>query len=173
MPSVGMYNHGLSEKSIAILTIHDNARTVVEDLYERSIVTLTIHANARTVTNMHTQVPIVRVSLTIRVTLTIPEKAQVIRHVFQTKFSTVFQSACYIVKNKKATHLCTELDCNIGLSLYWKAFSENTTSHQQHWANSIQKSPRQPLVRDWLITPETLMMLNCHCLKYRGRFVQG
>ena len=29
MSSVGMSNHGLSEMSIVILTIHDNARTVV------------------------------------------------------------------------------------------------------------------------------------------------
>ena len=28
-----------------------------------------------------------------------------------------------------------------GLPLRWKAFSENTTPHQQHWANSVRKSP--------------------------------
>ena len=44
-----------------------------------------------------------------------------------------------IVENKKATHLCTELHCNVGLPLCWKAFSENTTPHQQHWANSVRK----------------------------------
>ena len=53
MSSVDMSNHGLSEKSIVALTIHNNARTVTKDLYERSIATLTTHANARTVTNMH------------------------------------------------------------------------------------------------------------------------
>ena len=69
MSSVGMSSHGLSEKSIVTLTIHDNARTVTKDLYERSIITLTIHANARTVTNMHTQVPIVRASVTVSLTV--------------------------------------------------------------------------------------------------------
>ena len=58
--------------------------------------------------------------------------------------------------------------CCVGLPLCWKTFSENTTPHQQHWANSVQKSPRQPLVHDWLATPETLMMLNRHRSKYRG-----
>ena len=58
--------------------------------------------------------------------------------------------------------------CCVGLPLCWKAFSENTTPHQQHWVNSVQKSPKQPLVHDWLATPEMLMMLNRHCSKYRG-----
>ena len=31
------------------------------------------------------------------------------------------------------------------LPLCWKAFSENTTPHQQHWANSVQKSPSNHL----------------------------
>ena len=96
MSSVGMSNHGLSEKSIVTLTIHDNTRTVTKDLYERSIVTLTIHANARTVTkdlyersivsltihanartatNMHTQVPLVRVFLTVRGNSDSPQSA--------------------------------------------------------------------------------------------------
>ena len=35
-----------------------------------------------------------------------------------------------------------------------EGFSENTTPHQQHWANTVQKSPIQPLVHDWLATPE-------------------
>ena len=39
--------------------------------------------------------------------------------------------------------------------------------NMQHWANSIQKSPRQPLVCGWLATPEMLMMFNRHCSKYR------
>ena len=34
-------------------------------------------------------------------------------------------------------------------------------------------SDKQPLVQDWLPTPETLMMLNRHRSKYRGRFMQG
>ena len=50
--------------------------------------------------------------------------------------------------------------CCVWLRLCWKAFLENTTPHQQHWANSVQKSLRQPLVHDWLATPETLMILN-------------
>ena len=35
--------------------------------------------------------------------------------------------------------------CCVGLPLWWKAFFENTTPHQQHWANSIQKSPSNHL----------------------------
>ena len=36
-----------------------------------------------------------------------------------------------------------------------------------------QEVIKQPLVRDWLATPETVIMLNLHRSKYRGRFVQG
>ena len=32
------------------------------------------------------------------------------------------------------------------LPLCWKAFSKNTTPHQQHWANSVQKSPSNHLL---------------------------
>ena len=32
---------------------------------------------------------------------------------------------------------------------------------------------KQPLVRDWLPTTETLMMLNRHHSNYKGKFVQG
>ena len=53
-----------------------------KDLHERSMVTLTIHANARTVTNVHTQVPVVRVSLTVRVTLTIPGQPRIVSHAY-------------------------------------------------------------------------------------------
>ena len=77
----------------------------------------------------------------------------------------------YIVENKRRLTSVASLLCWIATVL--KGLLENTTPHQQHWANSVQKSPRQPLVRDWLATPETLMMLNRHCSKYRGRFVQG
>ena len=35
-----------------------------------------------------------------------------------------------------------------GLPLCWKAFLENTTPHQQHVANSIQKSPGNHLL-EW------------------------
>ena len=83
-----MSNHTLSEKSIVTLTIHDSAGTVTKDLYERCIVTLTIHANARTATNMHTQVPLVRVSvtasLTVRITLTSP-----VNHISSAMFTQV------------------------------------------------------------------------------------
>ena len=74
---------------------------------------------------------------------------------------------------QKKGELCTVLHCNVGLPLCCKAFSENATPHQQHWANSVQKSPRQPLVHDWLATPETLMMLNRHRSKYRGNSCRG
>ena len=82
------------------------------------------------------------------------------------------QNSIHIVKKRRLTSVLS-FHCCVGLPLCWKAFSENTTPHQQHWANSVQKSPRQPLVHDWLGPLETLMMLNRHRSKYRERFVQG
>ena len=79
----------------------------------------------------------------------------------------------YSIASQKMRPTSTlSLHCLIGPPPRWKAPSKNTTPHQQHWANSVQKSPRQPLVHDWLAIPETLM-LNRHRLKYKGRFVQG
>ena len=46
-------------------------------------------------------------------------------------FVNILAEVYGIVTNKKVTHLCTNLRCNFGLLLCWKAFSENTT-HQQH-----------------------------------------
>ena len=46
----------------------------------------------------------------------------------------------HIVKKGWLTSVLS-FHCCVGLPLCWKAFSENTTPHQQHWANSIQKSP--------------------------------
>ena len=43
--------------------------------------------------------------------------------------------------------------------LCWKAFSENTTLHQQHWANSVQKSPDNHLFVIGWQPPKLCVML--------------
>ena len=78
----------------------------------------------------------------------------------------------YIVK-RKATHLFTELPL-----LCWIVTALGGLFGEYHSSSAAlgQQRPevtKQPLVCDWLATPETLMMLNCHRSKYRGRFVQG
>ena len=45
------------------------------------------------------------------------------------------------------------------LPLCWKAFSENTTPHQQHWANSVQKSPGNHLFEIGWQLPKRCVML--------------
>ena len=46
------------------------------------------------------------------------------------------------------------------LPLCWKAFSENTTAHQQHWANSAQKSPSNHLlVIGWQLPKRCVMLI--------------
>ena len=63
-----------------------------------------------------------------------------------------------IVENKGRLTSVQSLHSVLDFPLCWKAFLENTAPHQQHWANSVQKSPSQPLIRDWLQTLK-------HCVK--------
>ena len=72
----------------------------------------------------------------------------------------------YIVE-KGATHLYTEL-----LLLCWKAFLENTTAHQQHWANSVQTSPSNHLCAIAWQPPKHSDAKSHHCSKCRGIFLQ-
>ena len=94
-----------------------------------------------------------------------------------TKISLSIHAAMIFVRifHRKKGRLTSVLSfhCCVWLPLCWKAFSENATPHQQHWANSMQKSPRQPLVHDWLATPEKLMVLNLHRSKYVKREIRA
>ena len=46
------------------------------------------------------------------------------------------------IKPKNVTYLCIKVE---EVPLCWKAFLENTTPHQQHWAGSVQVSPSNHL----------------------------
>ena len=59
---------------------------------------------------------------------------------------------------EKGTHLCIEFT-SVLLPLCCKAFSENATPHQQHWANSVQKSPSNHLYVIGRWPPKCCVML--------------
>ena len=82
----------------------------------------------------------------------------------------------YCIVEKDSTHLCIlSSHYNVGTTLCWKAFLENTTPHQHHWEDSIHQSPRNHLLmiggqlpnQWWCRTPPSLWW------KYWGKVVQG